>query len=146
MHIRNGVGRSKCRVFVFSTWLNDINRLDYRRIQVIFWPAWQSNPVGVTVVLVLRSVFQRNTLNIVEKQQLYLYKWTVFDAFYTIWRTIEGKSRVKLVGELSAVTYPTIQMLATTVGYKADRDITKSTLATCEWFLRFTFYRNKPKK
>ena len=47
-------------------------------------------------------------------------------------KTIEGKSRVKLVGELSAVTYPTIQMLATTVGYKADRDITKSTLATCE--------------
>ena len=55
--------------------------------------------MSVTVVLVLRSVFQRNTLNIVEKQQLYLYKWTVFDAFYTIWRTIEGKSRVKPVGE-----------------------------------------------
>lgn len=59
---------------------------------------------------------------------------------------IEGKSRVKLVGELSAVTYPTIQMLATTVGYKADRDITKSALETCEWFTRFTFYQNKPKK
>jgi hypothetical protein len=37
-------------------------------------------------------------------------------------------------------------MLATTVGYKADRDIIKSTLESCEWFIKVSILSKQTEK